>query len=193
MTKLTRLLIIGHARHGKDTVCEALVERLGFSYTSSSWFAAEKFIFDHMGGYQTVQECWDDRVNHRALWHDLIRQYNSPVLSRFAKELYSQYNIYCGLRNREEYYAILKDCRPDHIIWVDACNRLPREGKDSFQLDYLDANYYFDNNGSLEDFDLEFNLMVKSLGLDKLSVKTQPRHVAEPRTHDIGLTTLSPS
>ncbi len=184
-----RLLVIGHARHGKDTVCEALVDRLGYTYTSSSWFAAEKFIFEHMEGYQTVQECWDDRVNHRALWHDMIRHYNSPVLSRFAQELYSEYDIYCGLRNREEYYAILKDCRPDHIIWVDACNRLPKEGKDSFQLSMFDAEYVFDNNGTLEEFDSEFDLMVKTLGLDRWIEEIEPTSSVSQHTHGIEQTT----
>ena len=184
-----RLLVIGHARHGKDTVCEALVDRLGYTYTSSSWFAAEKFIFENMEGYSSIQECWDDRVNHRALWHDMIRHYNFPVLSRFASELYSEYDIYCGLRNREEYYAILKDCRPDHVIWVDACNRLPREGKDSFQLDYMDASYYFDNNGTLDDFDVEFGMMVKTLALDKWIECTEPTPSDDLHTDDIVQTT----
>ncbi len=179
-----RLLVIGHARHGKDTVCEALVDRLDYTYTSSSWFAAERFIFEHIEGYETVQECWDDRVNHRALWHDMIRHYNYPVLSRFASELYSEYDIYCGLRNREEYYAILKDCKPDHVIWVDACNRLPREGKDSFQLEYMDADYYFDNNGTLDDFEVEFGMMVKTLGLDKWIEESEPTLSVSQHTHD---------
>lgn len=169
-TDKPRLLVIGHARHGKDTVCELLVDRLGYQYKSSSMWAAEKFIFLRFqatfpGKYASVMECWLDRENHRKLWHDWIREYNEGDLSRMARGIYSEFDIYCGLRNREEYYAILEKCRPDHIIWVDACNRLPREPANSFQLEYLDASYFFDNNGTKSDLEVEFNLMVRSLNL----------------------------
>ena len=42
---LPKLLVIGNARHGKDTVCDILREEFGYSFRSSSDFCAEKFIY----------------------------------------------------------------------------------------------------------------------------------------------------
>ena len=41
-----KLLVIGHARHGKDTVAEILQRDYGFTFTSSSLFCAEHVIWD---------------------------------------------------------------------------------------------------------------------------------------------------
>lgn len=40
-----KLLVLGHARHGKDTVAEILQQEYGFTFTSSSLFCAEKVIW----------------------------------------------------------------------------------------------------------------------------------------------------
>jgi len=40
-----KLLVLGHARHGKDTVAEILRDRYGFQFMSSSLFCAEKVIW----------------------------------------------------------------------------------------------------------------------------------------------------
>jgi hypothetical protein len=76
--KLPKLLIIGHARHGKDSMAEILQENFGLKFKSSSEAAAEIFIYDVLKGkysYKTPQECFKDRVNHRAEWHQLICEY----------------------------------------------------------------------------------------------------------------------
>ena len=39
------IYIVGHGRHGKDTVAEILRDRFGFTFTASSWFMADKVIF----------------------------------------------------------------------------------------------------------------------------------------------------
>jgi len=41
-----KFLILGHARHGKDTVAEILRDCYGFTFTSSSLFCAEKVIWE---------------------------------------------------------------------------------------------------------------------------------------------------
>ena len=40
------ILIIGHARHGKDTVAEFLEEIFGLTFMSSSQAAADIFIYE---------------------------------------------------------------------------------------------------------------------------------------------------
>ena len=47
MSKL-KLLIIGHGRHGKDTVSEILHDNYGYSFESSSQFCSKLFIFNDL-------------------------------------------------------------------------------------------------------------------------------------------------
>ena len=140
-----KYLVIGHGRHGKDTVCEIL-QQLGLTFVSSSWFVAEKVIFPHMN-YDTVQECYDDRHNHRQQWHDLIHEYCKDDHSRLVKEILAENDIYCGLRNRKEFEA--SKHLFDVVFWVDRSEHLPPESSNELTAD--DADFVIDNNGSLEE------------------------------------------
>ena len=67
MTRLPKVLVLGYARHGKDTVCDIIKEEYGFTFRSSSEFCAEHVVHPAMRSeYDTWQECFADRHNHRA-------------------------------------------------------------------------------------------------------------------------------
>jgi dephospho-CoA kinase len=154
--KKDKLLVIGHARHGKDTVCEILRDKYGFSFKSSSEFCAEKVVFPQLAekyGYSTVAECFEDRVNHREEWFNIIREYNTPDKGRLGREIFSQYDIYCGLRNVEEAMALHRIY--DVVAWVDAKLRQPLESETSITLNSDHADYVIDNNGTLGDLEAE--------------------------------------
>ena len=64
-----KLLVIGHGRHGKDTVCEILRDRYGYTFESSSKFCSKLFIYNDLKNkynYLNEEECYADRHNHRA-------------------------------------------------------------------------------------------------------------------------------
>ena len=149
-----RLLIIGMARWGKDSLAAIITEMEGLEAYSSSMLAVELFLFNklaHKYDYKDYSECFADRVNHRAEWHDLIAEYNADDPSRLAKELLDRADIYVGMRSLRE----LQSCRDqklfDSVIWVDASKRLPHEGEDSCELTLADADIIIDNNGTEED------------------------------------------
>ena len=76
-----KLLVIGHGRHGKDTVCEILRDKYGYTFESSSKFCSKLFIYDNLKdkyGYKDEEECYTDRHNHRQEWYDAICDYNVP-------------------------------------------------------------------------------------------------------------------
>lgn len=157
-----KLLIIGHGRHGKDSVCDILKEKYGFTFKSSSEFANERAVFPTLSkryGYQSLQECFDDRHNHRQEWHDLIREYNEGDLSRLVRELLEEADIYCGLRNREEFEA--SKHLFDGVVWVDASNRLPPEPSNSIQLVPNDADALIDNNKDMLHLEFEVDSMLR--------------------------------
>src|SRR5690554_5576742 len=149
-----KIMVIGHARHGKDTVCELLKEHYGLSFTSSSMFACELFIYNLLKdthGYSTIEECFNDRVNHRPVWHQLIKEYQGDDKTLLTKAIFSKHDVYCGNRSREEVRAAVDAGLVDCVIWVDASKRLPPEGRNSMSLTKQDADYIIDNNGTEEE------------------------------------------
>ena len=150
-----KVLLLGHARHGKDTVAELLRDRHGFSFQSSSMFVAERVVMPHFqltgSPYGDVASCYEDRVNHRALWYDLIRAYNHDDEARLARELYADFDVYVGLRARDEFKAIEAAKLFDLCIWVDRSDHVGPEGADSCTVTPDLADVILDNNGSLED------------------------------------------
>lgn len=155
---LPKLLIIGHGRHGKDTVCEILKEKYGFSFESSSQFCSKLFIYDQLKNqynYSNEEECYNDRHNHRQEWYEAICAYNVPDAARLGREIFSAHDIYCGLRNKKEFHAMKNTGVFDYAIWVDRSDHLPPEPKTSMSLEQWMADFTIDNNVTLEE--LEFN------------------------------------
>jgi hypothetical protein len=154
-----KLLVIGHGRHGKDTVCEILRDEYGYTFESSSKFCSKLFIYDNLKdkyGYANEEECYADRHNHRAEWYDAICDYNVPDAATLGREMFDAYDIYCGLRNKREFFAMQNTGVFDYCIWVDRSNYLMPESKDSMSLEQWMADFTIDNNGTLDD--LWFNI-----------------------------------
>lgn len=152
--KVPKLLIIGHGRHGKDTVGEILRDTYGFKFTSSSWFCAEETIWDNWGCavYPDIKTMYDDRANHRQLWAQMISAYNIPNKTKTAATMLDRgYDMYVGMRKKDE----LEACRSagifDLIVWVDRSKHLPLEPATSMNLSESDADVTIDNNGTLDD------------------------------------------
>jgi dephospho-CoA kinase len=147
-----KICILGHGRHGKDTLAELLNEYYGITYKSSSEMANELFIFKGLKekyGYATIEQCFNDRHNHRKEWYDLICEYNEQDRARLAKEIVRSYDCYVGMRDLDEFRGS-KDLF-DLIIWVDASERLSEE-KNSFSIDINQADLVIHNNQDLDSF-----------------------------------------
>lgn len=99
-----KILIIGHGRHGKDTFANMLVEKYNLKYISASEFACKHIIFPAMqANYNTLEECYNDKVNHREYWKRLISEYNKEDKLKLVKEVLKESDIYVGLRDIVEY------------------------------------------------------------------------------------------
>lgn len=145
----TKLLILGHARHGKDTFAEILNEQFGLKFKSSSQAAADIFLYDALKdkyGYTTPEECFEDRVNHRAEWKQMICDYNKDDRAKLAKEILRTSDCYVGMRDKEEINECMRQGLFDLIIWVDATGRLPEEPASSFDIDKSCADIIIENN-----------------------------------------------
>ena len=144
-----KILVIGKARHGKDTACELLRELFGFTFASSSDFVAERAVYPTLFpkyGYASKEEAYADRVNHREEWRDLISEYNREDPTKLARELLEHNDIYCGMRSLREFSAASELF--DLILWIEADGRV---GGEDVSLDIPEhlADYIVDNNVSL--------------------------------------------
>jgi len=172
--KLPKLLILGNARHGKDTFAEILNERFGYKFQSSSQAAADIFIYEELKdkyGYETSVECFEDRVNHRTEWYNMICDYNKDDKARLAKNILEDSDCYVGMRDLDEINACMDDNLFDLIIWVDAGERLPLEDGGSFNIDISVADFVIFNNDSLEAFEK------KAVRLGKILMSSRPSDI----------------
>ena len=75
-------------------MAEMLRDKFGMTFESSSQAAADIFLYDLLKdkyGYNTPEECFEDRMNHRAEWYEAICDYNKEEeqdwLKEYCKEL----------------------------------------------------------------------------------------------------------
>jgi len=168
------IIITGHKRHGKDTACDYIKEQTGLTFTNSSFAVAEEYIFPKLKelyGYQTLEECYNDRVNHRKEWYDLICDYNEEDKAKMGKLIFSQSNIYCGLRNIEELKEMRKIGLVDTVIWVDASERLPPEDVESMTITQADCNIVINNNRGIQEFHNVLDVLIMKLKLYTIKPK----------------------
>jgi hypothetical protein len=144
-----RLLIIGHGRHGKDSVADVLRDQYGMRAVSSSEFAARKAVFPLVSDlYPDWRAAYEDRHAHRDLWFHAIRAYNLRPGPMLAEQILEHHDIYTGMRSRDEFERSRRVF--DLVVWVDASRRLPLEPGGSMELSADDADWIIDNNGPVE-------------------------------------------
>jgi hypothetical protein len=184
-----KLLVIGHGRHGKDTVCEMLRDKYGYSFESSSKFCSKLFIYDQLKdkyGYGDEEQCYADRHNHRAEWYDAICSYNVPDAARLGREIFKAHDIYCGLRNKREFFAMQNTGVFDYAIWVDRSDHLPEEDPTSMSLKQWMADYTIDNNGSLEELEFNLDQLMQHLHLKSLELNRPVSNERLPSEEFVG-------
>ena len=150
-----KILFLGDARHGKDTMAEIFCEKTDYKFASSSLVAAEIFMVKVLKekynlSYSSVQEAWNDRVNHRDIWYNEICLYNSEDRLRLVKDILNVADIYVGLRNHLEVEQAIKEDTFDHIIGIYDY-RKPREDKSSNTADVFKYSHFvIMNNGTID-------------------------------------------
>lgn len=163
-----KILVMGYARHGKDTVCEILAQR-GYRFTSTSLFCAERIMmpaFERINiaqPYDSVEDCFNDRHNHRAFWFDMISAFNRPDGTALGRAIFEEHDIYCGIRNAREFHALKNAGVFDVAIWVDRSDHLPPEYRSSCTVELWMADFVIDNNGTLEELRINIDQLFNSL------------------------------
>lgn len=147
-----KLFVIGQGRHGKDTAAEIIQEQYGLTFESSSMFCAEHVVTPWLKDlgitYDSLEECYKDRLNHRMEWYNAIRAYNEGDESRLSAAIFAKYDMYVGIRSRIEFLA--SRSRSDLSIWIEASERKPQIDP-SCKILPADCDIIIDNNGTEEE------------------------------------------
>lgn len=170
-TDTPKLLIIGYGRHGKDTVAEMLEADYGFKFVSSSEFVGREVMWDNWGCavYSDFEEMFEDRVNNRVLWMQMISAYNTPDKTKTATTMLERgYDLYVGMRKLDELRACQEKGIFDYVVWVDGSKRLPPEtGSMDITLENSNADYVIDNNGPEADLPQHVAAFIEHVQLTK--------------------------
>lgn len=165
MTK-PKILILGYARHGKDTVAEMLRDHYGFNFMSSSEFVGREILWDNWGcsKYDSFEEMFDDRSNHRVQWMEMIAAYNTPDKTKTASTMIERgFDLYVGMRRLDELEACKAAGMFDSILWVDRSDHLPvEEGSMDITKENCGADVIINNNGTLQQLEESVAIYVET-------------------------------
>jgi len=160
-----KILILGDARHGKDTVADLISKHTGLTSLASSVAALNIFLYDLLREkygltYGSVMEAFKDRVNHREIYYNEICEYNKEDKTRLVKEIQKVADIYTGLRNAEEVEQAIEEGLFDLIIGVNN----PRIPKEPISSNTASAEKYshlmIENDGTLLDLEEKIMLLI---------------------------------
>jgi len=136
------------------------------SFQSSSEAALEYFLFPILKkliGYESQEEAHKDRVNHRALWYELIKAINFNDPTTLANVIFNNKDVYCGIRNITEYNGI-READPGIIsVWVDASKRCDPEDNSSCTVTAEDMDIVLHNNGTIDELKTQIGMLVEAL------------------------------
>lgn len=144
-----KLIILGAAQSGKDTVAEYLSDQYNLNFLATSIHIAKNVIMPAFPEkYKDYNECYIDRVNNRKIWAELINQYCNEDPCRIINEIFEVSDIYCGLRNVDQlnsYDVKLYDLS----IWVERPGY--SEDLNSMNIRKEDADIVIYNDKDLSD------------------------------------------
>lgn len=105
-----KLIIIGHGRHGKDTVAEMIAEHYGLKFTSSSLFCSERLIYPLV---TTTTFDWDNMLREMEDM-DLYNRMLGELRTMSAKGYGSPEECFNDRHNHRElwFQAIKWFCQP---------------------------------------------------------------------------------
>lgn len=118
-----KLAIVGPGCCGKDTCAEYLAKHTGLRYTHGISRQAAPYVYRHlltMGfTYKNVEECYDDRANHRTKWADAIDVLQAHDPAAITRELLVEQDIVTGVRRGREHQTLVDEGIVDCWIWID--------------------------------------------------------------------------
>jgi len=166
MSRIRRILIVGHGRAGKDTAAIYLSKLTTIPYAGSTSWAAKEIVAEQLEIHE--QEAWETRHTHRAQWKsicDAVREKHQTILieralasvnMNSASDFLEDWSgIVVGVRDYEEIYAAKQQKLFGRILWIDRPG-IPEDPTVTFTAS--DCDEVIVNDGTLDRFKIELFL-----------------------------------
>lgn len=155
-----RLGIVGYSECGKDLICDTLRDKHGLRFTGGTSWHALRIVWDSWGKhhYETAHQCYNDRRNHKDMWHTIIVAYNHGDPCRLYRRIMEESDILQGVRDDRELAGIKEAGLVDAWVWVH--RDVP---KDTTKFSAEDCDYVLDNTGTIDDLIKNVNRLVESI------------------------------
>ena len=150
---MNKILILGHESHGKDEVAKIIAGSTNLRFESASLIGLD-VIYDRLQSevdvpYNSKEDAYLDRDNHRVLWRELFREYNTPNPTAIVELVLEESDLYAGVRCSDTLESAVDKELFDYILWVDANKRLGI-ADESIEFSFDDEfMIYIDNNGNM--------------------------------------------
>lgn len=151
--------VIGHGRHGKDSVAEFLAKNSPLNYyAGTSVYAADRVYpwlcerYEWARKYPNATACWLHRHENREEWAAAIADINRDDPVQLYRDCLAHQELLTGIRWRREFEAINAAKLVDTWIWVE---------RPGFPLDPTceltrdDADSFIRNDGDLIDLEMK--------------------------------------
>ena len=116
-----RIMVVGHGRHGKDTVAEILATELKLRLQGSTSYAVIPLLSYALEGTTTIDDqelCYAGRHDNRKYWYDFCNMLRVIDPLMLIKLVLSRSDIIIGTRSKIEFTAALDYFKPFNVIWV---------------------------------------------------------------------------
>ena len=151
-----KILILGHANHGKSTAAEMFCRHIpSLSYLDSSRAALDIFLWERLKQlgyrYPTLNDAYECRKapHMRQIWRDEIASFNADDPSRLARLILDRADVYVGMRSYREYESCRRQRLFKKVIWIDNPNVKP-ETDELMDIELDSEMLYIPNDGTLK-------------------------------------------
>lgn len=143
-----KLVIIGHAGHGKTTVSKVMAKLYNYRLKDPTDFIAEHIMVKN-GYYRNFYDALYYKDSEREKWFKAVETYNLSDNTRLVSNIFEHSDIYAGIRKYEELEDVKKKFNPI-VIWVENKNVKP-EPETSCTVKIEQADFVINNPGTLNE------------------------------------------
>jgi len=150
---MKRVVFVGLGRAGKDTACDELSRATGWKNAGTTSVYLTLFVATRTGTNPVL--AYNNRHRNRGTWRRLGDEMRRDDPARLVRDALAVGPITGGCRARVEIQAVRRESLADLIVWIDAEERLKREGAEidgTVEFGPEEADVIVTNNGTEEEF-----------------------------------------
>lgn len=162
-----KIAICGFGDAGKDHACKYLAQYTTLKYERSTSEAATAVVWEKWGHerYPDALTMFQDRHNHRDVWHKIILEHNQPHGTTLYEGMLPKNDLLNGIRDGSELAACMIHGLVDLAIWITRPGF--EESRASCTVQERDCHFTILNDAGLLTFERKLHKLAWSLGVLK--------------------------